>query len=187
MPRVVSFVSESVWYVPDVGDNREDPDPFRVLIEPLSARELKAMERKINRQLTRGVKRSVDVSAMVDMSAENTAREILTNRVKQVYGYCIQDVARGGILEPTTGSDLFDALYRDDAPAEELDILNDIIEAVKDHSKLSEGLLEKSDRSLGSSCSEEKPGAGVAPDAAETTRTKTLTEMSSEGSATATG
>lgn len=138
MPRNVSFKSEAVWYAPDIDDNREQEDPFCVLIEPMSVREFRAIEAETTRMIMNEARRKNGIRQDRDFGTD-TMRKLITDRVKEVRGYVVQGAR--GTLEPKNGADLFDAIL--EGPATEYAILDDIAEALKNISKAEEGLLGK--------------------------------------------
>ena len=161
MARVIKRTETATWYVPDIDDNRSDPDPFKVLIVPLSGVELRRLERVGMGKITRG---RTEVNFM--KRAQETQEKILAEKVLEVEGYSIENPTTGDVISPTDGTSLVRAVLM--AGAKEVEILDDILEAMKDASCLEEGILEnlilRSDSVLAETPT---PGNGAAQNAKE--------------------
>lgn len=137
MPRNVEFRTEAVWYAPDVDGNRKESDPFQVLIAPMSGRDAQALERSL-------VQNAIVGSTEQDI--ENRVRAVqegyILKHVLEVKGYSVTNVDTGIVFVPKTGADLVQAFTI--GPASERVIMRDIVQAIERHSKLTEGLVGKS-------------------------------------------
>ena len=134
MARGVKTLSGLFEYVLDIEDNRSDPDPMWVLLEPLDGRELEHYER-MTASFSRG-------APNLALQIQKVRDDMLAKHVKEVHGYTITVSDTEETLCPTTGAELVQMIKR--APAGELDlVLGDIDEALKKHSKLEAGLRKK--------------------------------------------
>ena len=166
MAREVSLTHEEdrEEYVPDVDDNRDcaarnDPadPPFVVEIEPMDGREF----RKARLLETKAIKgKRISMGSAQEADGKLKARVIRT-RCHAVQNYAIRDPRTGAVIRPSTGAELVDAILSPGVPASEMEILEDIFDAIVDRSLLDEGLLGKL-RSVSGSCS-----AASAPGSAE--------------------
>jgi len=126
-------VEDTVWYAPDVGDNRDkhEVDQFAVELTPMSAAEMRRIEEsrigKVTRAKFNWVRRY------------NASRvDVLGRCIKRVRN-CTAVVTKGGVetrTSITAGADLLTIA------GEEL--LEDLIGALRDQSRLAEGLVGKS-------------------------------------------
>ena len=130
MARVIKRREDAFWYVPDIDDNREDPEPFMVLMSPLSGANMRKLESSNMGKIT---KRG-EINFM--KRAQDIQERIITERVVEVKNYAVSNEDTGEVLEPKNGAELVKAIMV--AGAGEVDILDDIIEALKDSSKLDE-------------------------------------------------
>jgi hypothetical protein len=159
MARRVSFDDAATWYVPDIDDNREDDDPFRVLLQPMSGAELAAYERSLvpARSRARGKTDDGSVVARIDLLTE----AIFRARVVEVLGYSVTIEKTGEVLTPKNGAELVEAVKR--GPATERPILLDILAALRERSVLSEGALGNSNSpSASGPAATATPGVGTA-------------------------
>jgi hypothetical protein len=170
MARVIEFAARAVWYVPDIDGNREDPDPFAVLVEPLSGAEMAQLEMA-----------SSDFAGDSIIGRVHAVEELIaTRRIKDVRGYSVLDADSGKVVTPKTGAELVAAIKM--ASAAERNVLREIVNAVQSYSQLKEGLLGKSISPLDSgSQAINAPGIGAAASASAS-----LTATNSEQSETAT-
>lgn len=144
--HIQDFDGDWVEYVPDVGDNRDDPDPMTVEVRPLTTPEFKAIQRLAMTPLLRGKKDSV-------LKATQALQDrVLTECVRAVTNYSLPKV--GAI---TTGEQF--------AKHAEPFIQDEVFAAIQDMSKLSEGLKKKSSSRSVSSSPTIPPGNGPAADA----------------------
>jgi hypothetical protein len=120
MPRVFNVSEDWVSYIPEIDNNREDPDPLCVELHPMSAEEHRAHQRG----LVTG--KGQDIMAR----AHRITERIFKERVRNVRGY----VMHGKAI--TTGEELY--------KLGETDVIDDIMKALTNISTLSEGLLGKS-------------------------------------------
>lgn len=132
MARLAKAVFGETWHVPDIGDNRTDPEPFRVLLEPMSGQEWQAWNAKYLGKIT---KRGGGNAAVV-RATQRLREELIKNRVKQVEGYTVskQD---GSSFSPTNGEQLLEALQMVSANEAEI-VVNDIALAIQDASTIQE-------------------------------------------------
>lgn len=166
MGRGVSLVTESVWYVPDIDGNRADPDPFRVLIKPMTGRDAQALERSLVKGMVAGEKTDAALYARIDAAEKS----YVADHVIEVQGYAVTNVATGEVITPKTGAELYHAVTL--GPATERQILRDIVAAIEQHSKLSEGLLGKSHlQSASGRPATQQPRSGAVRAADEETET----------------
>lgn len=157
MGRVArTIMKEPAWYVPDIEDNRADPDPFRVQISPMSGAELNELE-ATQGKFTKGA--SVNFVKRGQLIVER----LFSNRVHAVEGYSIAGET------PKDGAALYRAIMTH-GDESEVAIIDDIVDAVKNASKLDDGLLEKLTSQSGSQHPETRSSGGAARDAAGTTR-----------------
>ena len=144
-------IENSVWYLPDIGDNREpgEKDPFKILIVPASAQELRRAEEKWGK-VTHG--------KMNFIRREHKIRaRVLEDCIKQIKGcyVTIQGDKGDERIDITTGA-LLTQYGREE-------VLAEIYDAIKDQSKLAEGVLGNSQPQSASSSPEiETPGSGTA-------------------------
>lgn len=134
MARVIKRIEDTTWYVPDIGDNREDPEPFAVLLSPLSGSEMRKLEQAGMTNLTKN-RGQVNFYKRVQDIQERIVKE----RVVEVKNYAVQG-KDGSILEPKNGAELLEAVLL--VGASEAEVIDDIVEALKDASKLEEGLVK---------------------------------------------
>jgi hypothetical protein len=191
MIKLVSYDSEAVWYRPDFHDNREESkkNPMRVLLEPMSGAEYRRIEEQHG-----GVKKG-GVNFTHRHNVINA--DVIRQRVKEIENCSVDVVGKDRVRTKaniTTPGDLLK--YAGGAE----DLLQDIVNAIRDHSLLEEGLEKKSDsRSDSSTLPVTRSAAGGVPDATpqssqdkrETlgvvTPSNTSGTRSSEPSATVTG
>lgn len=154
-----TIVKEPVWYVPDIEDNRADPDPFRVQISPMSGAELNELE------ATQGKFTKGDINFI--KRGQTLVERIFSNRVLKVEGYAIAGKT------PTNGKELYQAIMGHGDESER-SIVDDIVEAIKSASKLDEGLLGNLKSQSVSPPEEVQNSGGAASDAAGKTETASL-------------
>ena len=145
MARVIKRIDDATWYVPEIDDNRTDPDPFMVLITPLSGVEMRKLERAGMGKLTRN---RGEINFL--KRAQDTQEKIISEKVLDVKNYSVLNPTTNEVLTPANGSDLVKAVLL--AGAKEIEILDDILEAMKDASRLDEGVLENLKLQSDSSC-----------------------------------
>ena len=133
MARVIKRIEDATWYVPDIDSNREDDDPFMVLISPLSGAEMRKLEQSGMAKIT---KAKGQFNFM--KRAQEIQERIISERVIEVKNYSIVD-PKGETFSPENGKELLEAILY--APPSEAEILEDVLEALKDSSKLDEGVL----------------------------------------------
>jgi len=137
MPRQIRQPStESVWYLPNVDANRTDPDPFKVLIRPLSGREKRRIEREAVSVALNG-----NGDGFEKVARSSVDRAILAS-VEEVCGYQAMD-AQKRVTEPHTAEELLEAILS--GPASELEVLDDIFFAITRASALEAGLEKNFD------------------------------------------
>lgn len=135
MARVAKHREDATWYVPDIDDNRDDPEPFMVLISPLSGADMRKLEQTGLGKLTK--KGTADINFM--LRAQQLQERIIKERVNDVKNYAVMIEGTDQVLEPKNGAELIKAVMS--AGASEAGIIDDIVEALKDSSTLSEGTL----------------------------------------------
>lgn len=126
---------EAVWYTPDVEGNRDDPDPFRVLLKPLSGAAQRLLE-----QGTLGAPIGKGQEVNFVARASRLQDRLVAEHVLEVVGYGLRGID-GSIIKPTNGTELVAAVKQ--AGASELAILEDIIDALQNASRLAEGVAKK--------------------------------------------
>jgi hypothetical protein len=122
-----------VEYVPNIENNRQDPDPFVVGLEPMTGDELKAFERVMG-EMSGG---KINFTERAQKLVEN----IFAKRVKWAKNYSIPHKRTKERLEPKNGAGLYRAIV-ENGDELECSIIDDIVEALKNHSHLRTGLLE---------------------------------------------
>lgn len=138
MARVAKRKEDAVWYVPDIDDNREDSEPFMVLLSPLSAADMRKLEQSGLGKVTR--KGGTDINFME--RAQQLQERIIRDRVLEVKNYSVllsDNDGKEELFTPTNGKELIKAIMS--AGASEVAILDDVVEALKDSSTLEEGVL----------------------------------------------
>ena len=158
MARLVKRVEDATWYVPEIEGNRDDSDPFMVLLSPLSGAEMRRLEQSGMGKITKGrgqfnfMKRAQEIQ-----------EKLIKERVLEVKNYSVVD-PNGSTFTPTDGTELLQAILY--APPSEAEILEDILDALKDSSRLDEGILGNLKLQSDSPQVETKlPGSGAAQDA----------------------
>jgi hypothetical protein len=136
MARVIKRIEDATWYAPDIGDNREDSDPFMVLLSPLSGSEMRKLEQAGMGNLTKN-RGQINFYKRVQAIQERIVKE----RVIEVKNYAVED-KDGNVVEPKNGEELLQAVLA--VGAAEAEVIDDIVEALKDASKLEEGLIKNS-------------------------------------------
>ena len=174
MGRKVSraHAEDRVRYVPDIDENRDDPDPFWVEIEPMDGVEL----RRVQRSKAGEIKKKVTLDRL--MAKDEAIREdIIRSRVVAVHGYAIRDARSGDIVEPRNGKELVAAITAEGTPPAEYAIIDDIYQAILSESQLTEGLLGKLQSVSAGSSVETQPekGGGVLTVAGDNSQTRTTT------------
>ncbi len=151
---ITQFVDDAVWYVPDIGDNREQEEErqFMVLISPMNARDLRKAEEgggKLGKGKINFIRRHNAIRARV-----------LTK--------CIHEVANCFFEEIRGGEKSRKMVLTSEALCKVAgeDILEDIFGAIKDQSQLAEGLAKKSQAQSSSTVAQPKSsGLGAAQNA----------------------
>ena len=136
MARVVKHIDEATWYAPDIGDNRDDSDPFMVLLSPLSGAEMRKLEQAGMQSITKS-RGQINVYKRI----QDIQEKIIRTRVLEVKNYSICDV-NGTTVTPTNGKELLEAVLL--VGASEAEVIDDIVEALKDASRLDEGIRKNS-------------------------------------------
>ena len=146
MGRKISVIDASLrtWYTPDIDDNRSDPDPFQVLISPLSGKDMRTLRSSLKLQAT-----SLEAEEIMQ-AAERREDElrglIVAQHVHDVRGYVAQDVTTGKVTEPKTGAELVECILS--AHPDELIVLTDVYEAIMKASTLSEEAKKKTELAI---------------------------------------
>ena len=136
MARLIKHIEDATWYIPDVGDNREDPEPFMVLLTPLSGAQLRKLEQSGMNNLTKG-RGQVNFYKRV----QDIQEKIIKDRISEVKNYSIMK-RDGTVFAPSNGAELLEAVLV--VGAAEAEVIDDIVEALKDSSKLDEGVVKNS-------------------------------------------
>ena len=134
MARVIKHIDTATWYVPDIGENREDAEPFAVLLSPLSGAEMRKLEQAGMQNVTKG-RGNVNFYKRI----QDIQERIIKDRVQEVKNYSIVR-SNGEIFAPTNGGEPLEAVLL--VGAAEAEVIDDIVEALKDTSKLDEGVLK---------------------------------------------
>ena len=131
MSRSVSKIgSAREWYVVNIDDNRKDPDPFRVLISPMTGAEMRAYDDA-----------ALNFGGSVMQRVNYVMDQIVERHVHEVYGYAVIDAKTEVMQRPTDGATLVACIKA--SYESEMRVLEDIILAIKNRSHLSDGLLKK--------------------------------------------
>jgi hypothetical protein len=148
MPRQIETAkATAVWYTPDIDDNRDDPEPFRVVLTPLTVRQ--------KRELDTAAQVSALKGEDVDEIAGDVIFRAIRDQVSRVVGYEVRNVVTGDIVAPHDGATLVNAVL--DAPAREGAVLNDIYAAIVNASHLAKGVSGNFGGPLGSSAPTTQP------------------------------
>lgn len=118
MARILSLEEDWVEWLPSIDGNRDSEDPVSMELRPMSAEEYRAA--------TRGIALGSGKQALA--RAQRVVQRIITERVRNVKNYSI-----GGPI--VTGEDL--------AKRGEVDIVDEVFEALKNISVLGDGLKKK--------------------------------------------
>lgn len=125
--------TDGVWYAPDIDGNRDDPDPFEVFIHPMTAGDMKRVERGMG-EYTAGKINFAE-------RGQKQVREIISKCVTDARGYSIWNTKTGEKITPRNGAALYAAIM-DHGDDKEASILDDVFQAIKDASHLKAGLRE---------------------------------------------
>jgi len=129
--------AEGVWYAPDIGDNRElaEEAQMRALIVPMSGHEMQRLEEQCLR-LTRGSKLNLG------KRLNRVKAAIVSRCVKRFANLRVNDERQkpATVREIRDGAELVG--FAGYAPIDA--IVEDLCEAIKDHSMLEEGMAKKS-------------------------------------------
>jgi len=136
MARVIKHIEEATWYAPDVDDNRDDSEPFMVLLTPLSGAQMRKLEQTGMQSLTKG-RGQVNFYKRV----QDIQEKIIKDRVTEVKNYTVMKPDKT-VFAPKDGKELLEAILL--VGASEAEVIDDIVEALKDASKLSEGIIKNS-------------------------------------------
>ena len=178
MARQVAAVP-STWrergvrYVPDIDQNRADPDPFWVLLRPLTANESASIH---SAEAARHLKVRFDGAsgATIDRATEAAewvaATEAAMSKaisvaVIEVHGYSGRNVDTGEIITPRNGAELV-AFIEGHAWDSERAVVQDLYRAVTERSHLERALGEASASRSSTSTPETQVSSGVALGAA---------------------
>jgi hypothetical protein len=177
MGRSIETISECQWYTPNIDGNLADPEPFRVLVKPLTSREAAAVERAVFQAKSTGGK--VDI----DEKISEIEREFIARNIVEVQNYSVKNRDTGVTVTPKNGRELLEAI--DQAPASEIFLLKDLVSVIENHSRLSDESKKKSSGPLSFGPKAETLGGGAAQDA-EGMKIQKSPKNSGEGSGTAT-
>lgn len=152
-------IEDTVWYAPDIGDNLEkhETEQFAVQLATMNAAEMKRLTEARAGKVTSGKYNWLRRHHQV-------RDEILTRCVKSIRNLSMETVkdGRATISKITKVAELIEAAAPD-SPADT--VLEQILDALKDHSKLAEGIVGKSVSPSGLRTPATPPGSGVAPGA----------------------
>tara|TARA_R100000664_G_C2733485_1_gene123543 strand:- start:350 stop:943 length:594 start_codon:yes stop_codon:yes gene_type:complete len=141
MARIIDVVDASLrsWYTPDIDDNRQDPDPFQVLISPLSGKDMRQLRSSLKLKAT-----SLDNDDLMQ-AAERREEElkalIVEKHVHDVRGFSAKHIGTGEVIVPKSGHELVKCIL--EAHPDELIVLHDIYEAVLRSSSLTDEAKKK--------------------------------------------
>ena len=141
MARKITVIDASVrsWYTPDIDDNREDPDPFQVLLSPLSGKDMRQLRSSL--KLNSVSLESDDLMQAAERREEELKGLVVAQHVHDVRGYVAQNVSTGVITEPDNGAELVECVLS--SHPDELLVLVDIYEAILKGSSLSDEAKKK--------------------------------------------
>ena len=165
MARKVKYTEAlEVTYLPDVdnGDipNRKDPEPFEVDLIPMSGHQYAIAESEAGLGKISGGKKGSKIDTRA--RTRKLFKKIFIDNVVAVRGYTA--VKNGVVITPTDGASLYDAIMHADEAESEL--IDEIVDAIRDASVLEEGRKKASAPSSESSQSQGTPHSlGVAPSA----------------------
>ena len=147
MGRKVSVVDASLrmWYTPDIDDNREDPEPFEVLISPLSGKEMRQLRSTLRLHSTS--LESEDIMQAAERREEELKSLVVSKHVHNVRGYEAQHIVTGEVIEPKNGEELVSVIL--ESHPDELLVLMDVYEAIYKSSTLSDDAKKKQASQLG--------------------------------------
>ncbi len=136
MARRISTLAPEVTYYPTVNghaDSAADTDPFVVVLRPLSGTQLRALERDGLGVIDLDPKRAGQVNFLE--RAFSVMQAVFETNVISVRGYSV--VTRDGVvITPKNGRELWSVIMRDDVPASELAVIDDIDRALRRGSTL---------------------------------------------------
>tara|TARA_R100000808_G_C2118091_1_gene130109 strand:+ start:152 stop:745 length:594 start_codon:yes stop_codon:yes gene_type:complete len=141
MARRIDVVDASLrsWYTPDIDDNRQDPDPFQVLLSPLSGKDMRQLRSSLKLKATS--LENDDLMQAAERREEELKALIVEKHVHDIRGFSAQHVGTGEIIEPKSGGELVKCIL--EAHPDELIVLHDIYEAIVKNSSLSEETKKK--------------------------------------------
>lgn len=147
-------------YIVDIDDNRQDEDPFGVVLLPMTAAEVNAIERSAG-EFTGGKINFTE-------RAQLQVREIFAKRVVRVWNYSIPHKKTRERIRPQTGLGLYLAIL-EHGDEHESKVIDDIVQAVKLQSHLRKGLRETLSSQSDAQVLAMMSGAGAAGSAGATT------------------
>tara|TARA_R110002167_G_scaffold199684_6_gene403001 strand:+ start:763 stop:1356 length:594 start_codon:yes stop_codon:yes gene_type:complete len=141
MGRKITVIDASLrsWYTPDIDDNRKDPDPFMVLLSPLSGKDMRQLRSSL--KLNSVSLENDDLIQAAEKREEELKALVVAQHVHRVSGYIAQDAATGAVTEPSNGSELVECVLG--AHPDELAVLVDVYEAILRGSSLSDDAKKK--------------------------------------------
>ena len=142
MARKIRVIDASLrsWYTPDIDGNLQDPDPFQVLISPLSGKDMRQLRGSLKLKATS--LESEDLMQAAERREEELKALIVEKHVHDVRGFIAQHVTTGEVTEPKTGEALVKCVL--EAHPDELMVLHDIYEAIVKNSTLNDSAKKKS-------------------------------------------
>tara|TARA_R100000808_G_scaffold14529_1_gene34231 strand:- start:4605 stop:5198 length:594 start_codon:yes stop_codon:yes gene_type:complete len=141
MARKIKVIDASLrtWYTPDIDGNLEDPDPFQVLISPLSGKDMRQLRSSLKLKATS--LESEDLMQAAERREEELKALIVEKHVHDVRGFIAQHATSGEVIEPKTGEELVKCIL--EAHPDELVVLHDVCEAIVRNSTLNEETKKK--------------------------------------------
>lgn len=141
MARKIKVIDASLrtWYTPDIDGNLEDPEPFQVLISPLSGKDMRQLRSSLKLKATS--LESEDLMQAAERREEELKALIVEKHVHDVRGFIAQHATSGEVIEPKTGEELVKCIL--EAHPDELVVLHDICEAIVKNSTLNEETKKK--------------------------------------------
>ena len=145
MARVSKPLTNAVWFYPD-GYDEEEEDPFRVELEPLSAADVRRLERENVKDASKR-----NGKASLGERIQGRMDNVIGERIKKVEGFGIVipkeatfkgDMDTDGIHWPKTGKEFVSCITQF-GQACDLEIMDTIYAAMRDHASLGEDLEKK--------------------------------------------
>lgn len=123
-------------YVPDIEDNREDPEPFYVEMTCATHDDMRALDEGEMLRTMQAKGRSAALKAVKRLSSRRDM--LIEKHVSKVANYAVQNLKTKEWATPTDGASLVEALRHADPNEAEM-VFSDLIEAIESASKAEEG------------------------------------------------